>query len=585
VAWPIATEIPSLKSLLDAKKVSALLTQFLQLVPASTSVWLLDDKARLVASQPESAAEANSSELSAALDQVKQRGDITPVPMGVAAPVFLKSQLVGALIVAWPHGFDAYQTSTLQLLTHSIGILAEEGLTREDLLKETVDRYRDAHLLYRAVKTIAASLDLSRVNRVILEEFARLVQLDEAAILLRLPENGPLAVWASLGIDPAPGLGTGVPRGHELAQRVTQSGETELSLRSESDGRNMPLRSVVGVPLKAEAEVLGVISLARTAPGAEFGANEIRLINTLASQASIAIKNALMFRDLSKVHAELEEANRHLLELDKLKSSFLGIVTHELRSPFANLTFCVQLIERYGTQNWSEQQREYWGQLVDGIQGAKMMIDNLVSFASLLREQGKLDLGDVNFPRLVTDVMDALVPLARPRNIRLVIDGDADMPELWADERRLSKAVYHLVHNAIKFNRAGGMVRVRYRSDEDKVWFGVRDTGEGIPADKLKILWDPFSQAADPVKRGIEGLGLGLAMVKFVVDAHGGQVGVSSRKGSGSTFSFWVPMSVSKGPAVPVVQQDREVAHDQRRQLPAIERAERGDNGHLASAG
>jgi hypothetical protein len=145
----------------------------------------------------------------------------------------------------------------------------------------------------------------------------------------------------------------------------------------------------------------------------------------------------------------------------------------------------------------------------------------------------------------------------------VTIDGDKQMPCICADERRLSEAVYHLVHNAIKFNRMDGMVRVRYRSDDEKVWFEVRDTGVGIPSDKLSLVWDPFSQAADPVMRAIEGLGLGLALVKLVVNAHGGRVGVSSREGVGSAFSFWVPIAGPDGRVSATIQHNAQIIIDE----------------------
>jgi signal transduction histidine kinase len=110
------------------------------------------------------------------------------------------------------------------------------------------------------------------------------------------------------------------------------------------------------------------------------------------------------------------------------------------------------------------------------------------------------------------------------------------------DEMRLAEAAYHLIHNAIKFNRPGGKVNIRYWEEDAKLMFEVEDTGYGIPAEKLELLWNLFSQMADPLRRGIEGLGLGLALVKYVVNAHEGEVDVVSQEDVGSTFRFWIPL-------------------------------------------
>lgn len=577
-------ETPLLNALLEGEKVSTLLADSAQLFPAPTRAWLMDAEGHLVGYHPAAAQDVDVEELLAVVDRVRQVGSVTPVSIGVATPILVKGHIAGALIVATPENLDPQQTAALQLLGRFASLLAEDSLTHKDQLRAAVEGHRDLDLLYQAVETIASSLDLSCVNRFILDESARLTQAEEGAVMLPDPETGKLTVWASRGLDPILDIGCGVPLGHYVAERVIQTGESELVERPDPGARKKPLGALLCVPLKTKDEVLGVVSLAHTDPETSFRPNEINLVNALAGQAAVAIENALMFRDLSTVQAELEDANRNLLELDKLKSSFLGVVTHELRSPFANITFCLQLIERHGTQGWTEQQRELWGDLIDDVQGAKRMIDNLVSFATLLREQGELDLNAVSFPALVEDATEALIPVGRTRNIRLIVDADEGMPQIWADKRRLSEAVYHLIHNAIKFNRTGGMVRVRYRSDDDKVWFEVRDTGVGISADKLNVLWDPFSQVADPLTRGIEGLGLGLALVKFVVCAHGGRVGVSSRKGAGSAFSFWVPISGPGAPTSAAPQGQTPVTMDHQTPQQQVALAADRENGRLVPA-
>ena len=101
--------------------------------------------------------------------------------------------------------------------------------------------------------------------------------------------------------------------------------------------------------------------------------------------------------------------------------------------------------------------------------------------------------------------------------------------------------MYHLVHNAIKFNAEEGTVQVSCWPTDTHIVFRVEDTGQGIPPEKLAGIWEVFSQVADDVQRGVEGLGLGLALVKFVIEAHQGEVWASSKPGEGSTFGFRIP--------------------------------------------
>jgi signal transduction histidine kinase len=537
---------PLLHKVLEQEKISALLANFTQMLSHSPWACLVDVEGNVLGCHPDSAPEIGEVQLLSALDQVQKFDRLATITIGVAAPVRARGKLVGVLVVGAPSALKPHETAALQLLARVLSLLIENNLAQRDLLQETLGRYREINLLYRMGETIAASLDLTQVNRMILEESAQLVQADEGALMLVDRENGQLTVWASLGLDAVEDIGAGIPLGYESATQVIHSGETQVFEQPPLGRRQRPLTELLCVPLKTKDQVLGVISLAHAHPERSFRASDTRLLNAVATQAAVAIDNARMFSDLSKLHDELGAANRRLLELNQLKSSFLGVITHELRSPLANIDFSLQVIERYGTNVWLAEQQEQWTQLTRLIEKAKGMIDNLVSFAGLLSKQGDLFLTEVNFATLVRQVGATLEKIALNRGVELLVNSSNGLPPLVGDEMRLAEATYHLIHNAIKFTHSGGMVTVEYWLKDKGVTFEVQDTGIGIPAEKLKLLGDPFSQIADPLKRGMEGLGLGLALVKYVVHAHGGQLTMSSQEGVGSKFGFWLPLA---GPA------------------------------------
>ncbi|MFN2165421.1 MAG: sensor histidine kinase, partial [Anaerolineae bacterium] len=117
------------------------------------------------------------------------------------------------------------------------------------------------------------------------------------------------------------------------------------------------------------------------------------------------------------------------------------------------------------------------------------------------------------------------------------------LPPVRADRDRLADAVHHLVHNAIKFTPEAGEIWLRGQATDTTLLFEVKDTGIGISADKLPTLWEEFAQVADPLQRGVEGLGLGLALVKYIVNAHDGKVWAESEEGAGSKFGFEIPLA------------------------------------------
>ena len=306
----------------------------------------------------------------------------------------------------------------------------------------------------------------------------------------------------------------------------------------------------VYVPIHAQGEWMGLLALGPKLSRDRYFDEDLALLGTLADQTAVALENARLVEDLvqsnqeiGQAYAALHEANRQLQELDRLKSSFIGVITHELRTPFANIGFCLELLERHGRAHLPPELHEQLDQLNAGIHAAKTMIDNLVTFSTFLSKRGQLHLTQLDFGQVIQDSLPPLRTLAEAQQVTLHAELPARLPPLRGDCERLADAIYHLVHNAIKFTAAGGEVWVRCQATADALRFEVQDTGVGIPADKLPALWEDFMQMADPLRRGVEGLGLGLALVKYVANAHGGDVRAASEPGVGSTFGFDLPLT------------------------------------------
>jgi signal transduction histidine kinase len=305
----------------------------------------------------------------------------------------------------------------------------------------------------------------------------------------------------------------------------------------------------VYVPIHGKGDWIGLLALGPKVSGNRYFDADLALLGMLADQTAVALENARLVEDListnddlGQAYAALDQANRQLQELDKLKSAFIGVITHELRTPFANIAFSLEVLERHGQKHLPPELGEQLGQLADGIKAARTMVDNLVTFATFLSKQGELRLAQMDFGQVTQDSLLPLKPLAESKGVTLHMEVPENLPQLSGDRERLGDAVYHLVHNAIKFTGAGGDVWVRCQAGDDTIRFEVQDTGRGVPAGKLDTLWDGFTQMADPLRRGVEGLGLGLALVKYVVNAHGGQVLAESQEGVGSTFGFQIPL-------------------------------------------
>lgn len=324
------------------------------------------------------------------------------------------------------------------------------------------------------------------------------------------------------------------------------------------------------LPVHTEDKLVGLIALGPKESGEMYTQEELAWLKTLADQTAVALQNARLFdqvetmsvrvmrlnadlentnRELARTNEELADANidlerayNRLQELDKLKSDFIGVISHELRSPFVAAGFSVQLLARYAEKQMFDELPQQLAQLDKELVDGRQMIDRVISFASLLSKQGELKREKTDLGNLIRTTIAPLETMAHSRSIVIAVYVADDLPLLWVDKERLSEAIYHIVHNAVKFNRQEGSVSVSCRSQDGNVHFEVEDTGRGIPAEQLPTIWDAFTQSADSVSRGVEGLGLGLPLIKFVVEAHGGTVWVSSQVDQGSTFGFKLPI-------------------------------------------
>ncbi len=304
------------------------------------------------------------------------------------------------------------------------------------------------------------------------------------------------------------------------------------------------------VPIHSQASWIGLFALGFSTSGARTSDEDLALLSVLADQTAVALENSRLVEDLIELNydleralARLDRANRQLQEMDRLKSAFIGAITHELRSPFANIDFSLQIFARDGLEALTQEQREQLQLLTANTRQARGMVDNLVALTTFLSKQGTLDLEEIDFLQVLSETLSTFRPMMDAKGLDLRTAVPDEMPVLRGDRERLSDAICHLVHNAIKFTPPGGEIWLRSHARDQQLLFEIKDTGVGVPADKLPSLWDHFAEMGDPLQRGIEGLGLGLPLVKYIITAHGGRVWANSQEGAGSIFGFQIPLS------------------------------------------
>jgi signal transduction histidine kinase len=233
-----------------------------------------------------------------------------------------------------------------------------------------------------------------------------------------------------------------------------------------------------------------------------------------------------------------------LTELDRLRAEFLSVASHELRTPINVIQGYVQLLEEETYGPLSPPQRDVMRTLESQTESLGRLVGQLLDVGRFDAGGGKLELKAVDLNAFVQRLDDTFRVLALQKGISLVIERGARLPTrvLW-DEDRMNEVLGNLLSNAFKFTDRGGSVALAIRSEGDRVSMQVRDTGAGIPASQLPFIFDKFYQADNQNgTAALRGVGLGLAIAKGIVTAHGGTISVESTVGRGTTFSINLPI-------------------------------------------
>jgi signal transduction histidine kinase len=260
-----------------------------------------------------------------------------------------------------------------------------------------------------------------------------------------------------------------------------------------------------------------------------------------ASLAPVAAReDALgqLARVFTRMAGEIKARERQLKQESQFKSALIGKITHELRSPFVSVGFSAQLIQRYAERQMLSEVLTEAQQLERQLSDGRQMIDDVIAYASLVSKLTASHGEPTDMVALIYESTAALQRMAETREVTLSYNIPESLPLVLVDREQLSEAIHHLVHNAIKFNHPGGAVRLSCQAIGKYLSLTVEDDGPGLEPDKLATIWDAFRQTSDDVQRGMEGLGLGLALVSCIIKAHRGTLLANSTLGKGSTFGF-----------------------------------------------
>ncbi len=298
--------------------------------------------------------------------------------------------------------------------------------------------------------------------------------------------------------------------------------ETE---RVAKDGRRIPVSIAVSPIHDASGRVVGAASVARD-----------------------VTFRAAMERERDALLAREREARAAAEAASRAKDAFLAVVSHELRTPLSPILAWVQMLR---DQRLDEQKAHHALETIErNARAQAQLIDDLLDVARIVSGKLRMEVRPVDLAAVIQAAVDVVRPAADAKDIRLQVDLDTETGKIAGDPDRLQQVLWNLLSNAVKFTPRGGRVQVALARVDSHVEIAVGDTGRGIPAEFLPHVFERFQQAETGTTRGQGGLGLGLAIVRHIVELHGGTVHVESGgPDRGATFTVTLPLVIFGRPA------------------------------------
>jgi signal transduction histidine kinase len=267
----------------------------------------------------------------------------------------------------------------------------------------------------------------------------------------------------------------------------------------------------------------------------------------LELHAALAASNRQLEQRVEERTAELRRALERLSELNELKANLISNVSHELRTPLAHIKGYVELMAEAQLGAVNPEQANALQVVRRATERLGRLIEDLIEFSSASRTGLALNLTPVIIPVLLSQAIERSTEKAKRAGVSLEMKVDGQIPQLLADRQRLSWVLHQLLDNAVKFTPAGGRVTVRAAPEKRAVLVEVADTGIGIPQERLQEVFEPFHQLDGSSTRRYGGTGLGLALVRLILDAHGAPLNLESRVGEGTRVTFTLPVEARTG--------------------------------------
>ena len=458
--------------------------------------------------------------------------------LGISEDITERKRAEEALRKAHEELETRVQERTAELLSANQALQAEIA-ERTRAEAEIQRRNQDLAALNMIATTIGQSIGLEQILNATLDSALRVLEMDGGWVQLLEDDGQTLTLAAQSGV---PALA--VEEIKRIRTDADSSGkrlEAPPALEIESVLQTVRRRlrasqpetefTLAGVPIQAKDRVLGVLGSIRFSPQA-LGPNQIQLLTTIGRQIGIAVENARLAQQAAEV--------KILREVDRLRSELIANVSHELRTPLGLIKISASSLLMDDADFDRATQEKFLHSISEETTKLERIVEHLLDLGRIESGRLRLDKQPTDLGQLVRNTTKAMEALSDRH--RLVSELVTEPLVATLDAKRVEQVLRNLLDNAIKYSPAGGTVTVQVYGDQQQILLAVSDEGIGIPAEEWDRIFERFHRVENEITRRLRGAGLGLAVCRGIVEAHGGRIWVESQPGAGSTFCFTLPV-------------------------------------------
>jgi len=403
-----------------------------------------------------------------------------------------------------------------------------------------IAKNRDLSFMYSAAAIAARSSGLDKLLDGTLRTMLEHLGITVGWVCLINEENGKAVLRAQQGLP------AGCTENVCCASLDTPSLAERLESEKPVIAKDMPccckkpatikedgIEKVVIFQLRAREKVIGFVSLS-VPEEREVSEEEMRVLESIANQAGIAVENIRLFEKTKKAYEELKS-------LDRMKDEFISNVSHELRTPLTSIGGYSELMHDEILGPLTDPQKKAVDAVVRNTDRLRRLIDSLLYLSLARSGKIKYAFSPLRITEVIDQVIQDIYPQIEKKGLEIEKDMPDDLPLIKGDKNRLIEVLFNLISNAVKFTPSGGRITVAVHEENDNLHIMVKDTGTGIPEDRIADMFLKFHQLDASMARKYGGTGLGLYICKILVDAHDGKIWMESEENVGTTVHVMLP--------------------------------------------